>query len=293
MKKEIFLISMIAGILLLSFSLTAAKSKPDTALLLFPAGKKININSGTLEVIFSLDYSFDDYLRPELSEFSPFKFIRVYGRYGLEYDQTKGNSEPFFRIMMYHHRGDHAFNFINPYYYYDLPDHYSDRRCFNGGFKSDKEKGIWISRGEWHSLAVTWKVDNGSLRVEMFLDGISRRVIDFTNKESSIRDFNDDDYIGIGDMDISPASILSYRLSNRVRTEEEITSKEPLKADDATTFFMNGAIAAKFKKYDRKKYFKMLKDQKIDVKTETFFGEFKIIDTPMGKAIQFYNKLSR
>jgi hypothetical protein len=292
MKDKLFFFGLLAGVVLLSFASVGAESKPDAAVLRFPADKKINISSGTLEVNFSLNYSFDDYLRPELSEFCPFNFLQIYNRYGLPNGRDQKANDPVICVIMYHNRGIHYIGFINTYYYFNVPGRF-DPREFSFWIAGNKENNIWISRGEWHSLAVTWKVDNGSLHVEIFLDGISRRVMNFPEKNDSIRDFNSDDYIGIGGMGFSQASILSYRLSNRVRTKEEITSKEPLKADDATTFFMNGAIAAKFKKYNREKYFKMLKNQKMDIEKETFFGEFKIIDTPKGKAIQFYSKLSK
>ena len=75
---------------------------------------------------------------------------------------------------------------------------------------------------------------------------------------------------------------------------DEIASKDPLKPDDATTFFLDGETAAKCGKFDAKDFSKMNKNGQIDTgKTGAFFGKFKIVTTPDGKAIQFYDKLSR
>ena len=114
------------------------------------------------------------------------------------------------------------------------------------------------------------------------------------DNDPDIRQFSKDDMIGIGGISLSPATILSYRISNRVRTKEEIVSKEPLKPDEATTFFLSGDTAAKCGKADRKDFLAMSKKGQIDVgKNGTFFGKFKIVNTPNGKAIQFFDKLSR
>lgn len=128
----------------------------------------------------------------------------------------------------------------------------------------------------------------------MFLDGKPQASKIFPLKESGTRTFSKDDTIGISALDLSAASILTYRLSSKVRTKEEIALKSPLKPDEATTFFLNGELAAKCGKFDAKEFEKMNKKGDIPMKKNgVFFGNYKIVETPKGKAIQFYHKLSR
>ena len=265
--------------------------EPDAALFLAPLNDSLNIDAGTLETRFSLDYSFDEYLRPEASNCSPFFFLQIYNKDGSPHG--KNEKDPVVCILMHQGTGIHRFFFGNADYFLETKAP-SPAKHKGFSFPGSKEAGTWISQGEWHSLAVTWKVEKEALHVEMFLDGKLRNHYAFTTKDTGIRPLSKDDLLGIGDLGLSPATILSYRLSNRVRTKEEIASEDPLKPDEATTFFLDGETAAKFGSFDRKDFEKMSKKGKMDLKKNgAFFGKFKIVDTPKGKAVQFYDKLSR
>lgn len=271
------------------------KDKPrdvDAALLLVPLNDAVSIDAGTLETRFNLNYTFDDSLRPEESICVPFVFLKVLGKDGSR--DEKDEKAPKLSIIAYIARGSHSFLFFNSYYYMKVnnpPD--TIYRTLNT--RGNKEKGPWISQeDEWHSLAVTWKVENGGLHVSSFFDGKFCQKTTLPIKESNIPPFAKDDLIGIGGLDLSPATILSYRLSNRVRTVEEIASKDPLKPDKETTFFLDAETAMKFSSFERNDFVRMNKSGEINMKKKgAFFGKFKIVDTPEGKAIQFYNKRSR
>ena len=271
----------------------AKDNKPkevDAALFLAPFNNSLSIDAGTIEIRFCLNYSFDECLRPETSKCLPFAFLQIY-----EKDGTLVDVRAPLSIASYQNRSSHSILFYNNVYYLEK-DTQPVTRNYTLGLLGNKERGIWFSENEWHSLVVTWKVENNALNATMFLDGnvCSSKKFPIKDNDPDIRQFSKDDMIGIGGISLSPATILSYRISNRVRTKEEIVSKEPLKPDEATTFFLSGDTAAKCGKADRKDFLAMSKKGQIDVgKNGTFFGKFKIVNTPNGKAIQFFDKLSR
>lgn len=266
------------------------EEKVDAVLFVMPLENAVNINAGTLEVRFSLDYSFDDSLRPAASRCVPFEFLQVYGGDGVSYfDKTTG---PAFGVRMYQSGGAHSFWFGYRGYYYETndnpPAHNSCAAVYN-----DREKGPWLKAGEWHTFAATWRVDNEAWLVELFIDGKPATNRRFPKKESDVGPFAKGDFMGIGGESLSAGTIQSYRLSNRVRTKEEIASEKPLVSDDATTFFMNGDTAEKIASMKSKDYAAMKKNKKINIMQPVFVGEVKIVNTPKGKAIQFYKKKSR
>jgi hypothetical protein len=185
----------------------------------------------------------------------------------------------------------HRLSFETNYYSWELKGP-PPLRSGGTSISPAKERGTWILEDEWHSFAVTWKVENDGLHAEMFLDGKLQISKIFPLKESAAGPFAKDDLIGIGGLEMSSGSILYYRLSNKIRTKEEIASKAPLKPDEATTFFLDGELAAKYGKNSLKDFKTMSKKGEIVIKKNgSFFGNFKIVKTPKGKAIQFYDKL--
>ena len=271
----------------------AKKDKPkenDAALFLAPLNDSLNIDAGTMEAVFSLNYSFDDYLRPDTSACTPFIFLKIYNK---DVSSAREKEQGMLTISESQSKGSHGIYFGTNYYSFEIPGP-PIYRSGGTGINPDKNRGSWLLENEWHSLAVTWKVENDGLHAEMFLDGKPQTSKIFPLKESGIRPFSKDDLIGIGSLDMSAASILTYRLSKKVRTKEEIASNDPLKPDESTTFFLDAEIAAKCAKYDAKDFNKINNSGEISAKKNgVFFGNYKIIKTPKGKAIQFYDKLSR
>lgn len=261
----------------------------DAVLFLAPVEGVFNLQAGTLETRFCLDYSFDDYLKPELSSVSPFTFFRIHPKLGTP--QNKNVIHPYISIYMQQSQGSHVIHFGNNCYYKDTKS--EPYRAYTLPIYSNKDKGPWLLRSEWHALATTWKLEGDSLFLEMFLDGKSCSKGCFTNKVSGILPLSNAYLFGIGGYGLSPATLLSYRLSNRVRTAEEIAAQGPLKPDEATTFFLNGETAGTFSIMDRNTFDEMSKSGKGLIRKGTFIGKYKIIDTKNGKAIQFYNQLSR
>ncbi len=294
--RIIVLAAMLAFTLATADTWAAAKdNKPkeiDAAIFLAPFNDSLSIEAGSIEVRFCLNYSFDENLRPESSRCTPFIFLKIYNKDGSLLSE-KDESDPFL-FTSRQNRGANSIGFGTQYYYMKKNVPPPNDKRFGIGIGGDKENGIWLLENEWHSMAVTWKVEKDGLHAEMFLDGKSQASRIFPIKESNTRPFSKDDLIGIGGLNLSPATILSYRISNRARTNDEIASKNPLKPDEATTFFLDGETAAKCGKYDAKEFGKMNKKGQIDTgKTGAFFGKFKIVNTPNGKAIQFFDKLSR
>jgi hypothetical protein len=272
----------------------AKKDKPaeiDAAIFLVPMNDALKIDAGTIEVIFSLDYSFDSYLRPDESNCTPFTFLGIYNK---DFSQARDKDDGVILASAHQGTGSHGMTFATNYYYWETKEPQPFKGFGIAMVNPVKEKGTWIEEGECHSVAVTWKVESDGLHTESFFDGKSQAKRIFPLKDTNTRPFSKDDLIGIGGYNLSAGSILSYRLSNKVRTGEEIAEKGPLKQDEATTFLLNAESAAKCAKFDKKDMGKMIKNGKLDIKKNgAFFGNYKIVDTPNGKAIQFYNKRSR
>lgn len=272
-----------------------AKKEIDAGLLLIPAEGVIDLGKGTCEIRFSLDYSFSDYLRPAASGCVPFSFLGLYS-----YDESKSTppvansdkEDTIFNIQVRQKRGLHQILFFSNYYFV-LTGTPPERHI--GISISGEQKGAFISKGEWHTLAVTWQLQDGKWNSTIFLDGKKWRHMIYPEKEIGIRPIGKNDLIGIGSLDFSSGSIQSMRISNRVRSDEELSLKDPLKRDDATTFFIDGSIAAKCKQLDKEELGKLGKMLKRKGKDEVgvFVGNHVIVDSPEGKAIQFYKKLSR
>lgn len=271
----------------------------EAALCLTPLNNAVDINAGTLEVRFSLDYSFDEPLRPEESSCSPFTFLQVYDGSGAPYGPSRVSPtpEPAFMIWLQQWKGFDSISFYNRFYCFEWPRDPAVPGPAQKGYElivqPNKEKGPWFRAGEWHTLATTWVVEKGALQVEIFIDGVSRSKQSFPVKESAVNPFPKGDFLSIGGLTLSPATILAYRLSNRVRTKEEIMSDKPLTSDEATTFFMNGETAGKAKVMKKEEFDAMRKNKKISIHQTVFIGDMKIVSTPKGKAVQFYKKRSR
>ncbi len=289
--------AVMAAMAALALTAMGAKDKAkeiDAGMFFTPAAGVLNLDVGTLEVRFSLDYSFSDYLRPESSQCTPFSFLRTFN-----YNDKTGvllpnrEKEPVVGIATAQWRGTHAIVFSNNRHFKWV--HQPPEKAGHVSIPGTREKGAFLSKGEWHALAVTWRSETNGLRVEMFLDGKSWSKYTFPDTDSEVRAVGEGDLIGIGGLELSPATVQSYRLSNRVRTPEEMAPDKPLKSDEATTFFLDGESAAKFRKLDRKDVsriggaFRSLGKATKGV----FVGNYQVVSTPSGKAIQFYKKLSR
>lgn len=263
----------------------------DSALFLAPLGSTINLKAGTLEARFALDYSFSEYLRPEQSSYITFYFLQIFGKDGTM--RGSDETDPWISAPLCQGRGNNTLLFGTSHYYRESPGDPPVRNCYVG-INPSEETGPWLKQGEWHALAATWELDDkGALQLELFLDGKSYERREFPIRNSKVRALAKDDLLGIGGQGLSPAIVLAYRLSNRVRTREEITSPKPLAADEATTFFMNGTTAAQCKMIKPAAYAKMRKEETLNIRGKgAFIGDVKFVNTPQGKAIQFYDKRS-
>lgn len=263
--------------------------EPDAVQFLAPLNDAIDMNAGTLEVRFALNYSFSDYIRPDLSACVPFRFISLLSKEGTS--MPSGDSTPWLNLHFKQKRGLHTILYGNNHHY-SAPDAEPEKHNSSLGVNSDEQKGPWFKKGEWHSLAATWCIDDKDvMHLELFLDGKSYKRSSFPKKTSSLRPLAKDDLIGIGGQDVSEATLLSYRISNRVRTKEEITSENPLTPDDATTFFLDATIAAQCKVLKQSVFAKMVNTKTVSIKGKgVFVGTPEFVNTPKGKAIQFSAK---
>lgn len=262
---------------------------PDAVMFLAPLNDAITVDTGTIEVRFALNYSFSDYVRPDLSACTPFRFFSLLDKEATP--MNSGYTTPWFNLLFNQKRGKNMILYGNNYYY-SAPEAEPEIRNSTLGINGDETKGPWFKKGEWHSLAATWLVDEkGIMQLELFLDGKSYKRSSFPRKTSSLRPLDKNDLIGIGGQEISEATLLSYRISNRVRTKEEITSDQPLTPDEATTFFLDGTTAAQCKVLKQSVFAKMVNTKTVSIKGKgVFVGTPEFVNTPKGKAIQFSAK---
>lgn len=264
---------------------------PDAVMFLAPLNDAIDMNAGTLEVRFALNYSFSDYIRPDLSACVPFRFISLLSKEGTPF--RSGDSTPWLNLHFKQKRGIHTILYGNNHHY-SAPDAEPEKRNSSLGVNSDEQKGPWFKKGEWHSLAATWCIDDKDvMQLELFFDGKSCQRRSFPKKTSSLRPLTKDDLISIGGLDVSEATLLSYRISKRVRTNEEIASDKPLTPDDATTFFLDGTTAAQCKVLTHGAFTQMINTKSFTIKDKGIFvGSPKFVSTPKGKVIQFSTRNS-
>lgn len=299
------------ALLTLSLTITGGHGKPaektaskagrppecDAVVLIAPLNDMVNMNAGTMEACFSLDYSYDDYLKPESSGCVPFSFLIATGPNRLSGDLKTGVNEPSLSILEMQSRGNHSLLYHSNLYYCEYPNPTDSNeppiKAYEAVVGSSKEKGPWFNPGEWHTFAVTWVLSNEVLKVEMYVDGKLKQWRSYPRKASGIGPFSKTDFIKIGGESLSPLTMLSYRLSNRVRTKEEIASDKPLVSDDATTFLLNGDNAGKIKSGKMDEWRNMRSSKKIKIAQAVFFGKIKIVNTIKGKAVQFFQTRSR
>lgn len=270
------------------------KAKLDSAFFLIPAKGLINMKAGTLEARFCLDYSFSDYLRRKSSACVPFMFMRLYHIDSEGSLKANGDNNPVLNVTAQQNRGRHSIVFNN-FEYYRWNHQKPPGRVKTCKINGIKGKGVFLEKGGWHSLAVTWQVEDKVLNVAMYMDGKLQSKETFNKKETGVRDISDLDLIGIGGArNLSPGTILNLRISNRVKTLDEIKADKLFKREKDTAFFLDGNSKfgkklkmSKFINLD--KLFKSKKNRELGV----IFGDYKIVKTPDGKAIQFYKKLSR
>ena len=260
---------------------TSAKAKPSAGMFLVQAGDKFDVNAGTLAVRFLLNYSLDSYLMPELSEYATFPFLQVGGGQNhLSVDQDVA----YMAVTIRQERGKNFFQLT-------ANTHHTVRRIgTNDVFRRaalsvnlSRENGPWLERGEPHDLVVTWKILDDDLHLDMYLDGkpVGSRV--YKERKAGISAFTNDGFLSIGSTQISAATLLSYRLSKRALTREEVAAKAPL--DDAYLF--NETTLGKVKKVSLPEFRAMDKSGKLDYKRGVFIGDYQIIQTSEGKGVQF------
>lgn len=297
----------VAAALMAALMVMEAEAKPaqkvekppeyDAAILIAPLNDMVNMSAGTMEAHFSLDYSYDDYLRVQSSGCTPFTFLIATGPNRLLGHPKKGENEPALSIYEGQLRGHHALHYNSNLYYYEYPNRTDSNeppiKAYAESVGSNKEKGPWFKQGEWHRFAVTWALSNDVLKIEMYVDGELKRARNFPKKTSSIEPFAKTDFIKLGGETLSPLTMLSYRLSNRVRTKEEIASDKPLVEDQNTTFLLNGTTADKIKVMKLEEWTAMRSAKKLKITQPVFFGKIKIVTSAKGKAVQFYQTRSR
>lgn len=258
--------------------------------VLFPAKGHIDLNQGTVEMVFSLAHSFGDTftVSPDQSAAITAAFPMLYNASGRPYSFSyEAHTTPLFFLGAVHRlSSDDSLLFL-----------YAGRLPKNEG--NDYEglrvgmNDAPIKENQWHHLAATWKFESKTCRYAMYFEGkkVKERVCAIEGNPKP----SDTDLLGIGTLTYPQCNIQSLRISNRPRTDEEISAGKTagLARDEATSYFLDAASIVKLKKASLQEINRASDNKKAALKVGrngTVFGDFKIVPAPDGKkAIQFFS----
>ena len=144
---------------------------------------------------------------------------------------------------------------------------------------SSKKADTFLKAGSWHSMAATWRQTNEAHAVEFFIDGkrVGRGTIPH-RASLSTSSLADDDLLVFGAPGQMYGSLQRVRISDRVRSAEEIAAAETsgLVKDDATLLLFDGAAVLKMKANDIKQFTENASERKLRVPPEgVVFGKLK------------------
>ncbi|HPN84215.1 MAG TPA: hypothetical protein PK821_02665 [Victivallales bacterium] len=141
-------------------------------------------------------------------------------------------------------------------------------------------KPIDFKKDQWHYIAVTWKKEGKNYESEMCIDGVFRKKSVAPEFEDITFDF-EEMYFIVGSHEDCNIAVDSFRVSKKVRTNEEILKsfESGLSSDDATLLFHNGASFEKMKKVSERS-----EPKKCSPKGE-IYGASRMVSGKSGKAI--------
>jgi len=257
--------------------------KPQYGEIVFPRKGSIDFDEGTYEIWFKPTYTTSESMFGADTKRSTIVFMSAevdekFKRKNSGKDKSASEQVVFsnLKLTMGHHAaGPGQLNFWS--------------NLFDA--RKNKEKGSQVQaahelrnpdfqKDRWYYLAITWKHSGEEYECGIYIDDTYRKFKNVTACSDDKR-VVDEMFLVIGSAEDCNMAVDSFRVSNRVRTDEEITKsfESGLSQDDATLIFHNGESFAKMKKVSER-----TDPLKCSPKGE-ILGASKMVDGKFGKAI--------
>lgn len=223
-----------------------AKAKSSTAshsgALVFPAAGLFDPSKGSVEMIFSPSYSAEDNLATG-SGISTFSILSIYGPKA----SGRGLDGLSWRVGIGQWQNGNHISISSSLF--ERPRAYKPSiNYFTSGLKTAEDKTF--KAGQWYSCAATWERKETNYTLRLYFDGklrgSTRMPVSTLFGDAKP---NPKDLLVIGNPRMMRGTLEALRISNRVRTKEEIAalSKNPLVKDADTLLFVDAEMALKMK----------------------------------------------
>ena len=231
----------------------ARKVDPDenNAAIMFPAKGRLNVTNGTIEAVFSLAYSFGDQFGTAGSGRRLFALLSTHNSAGARYDAASpGKTGPGLNFNVY--LGQYQsrdYMFVTSSLFERPQKNLPPARYITSALPA-KDKANSVKAGEWHTMAVTWRLTNGAHVVTFYLDGKRMGRGSAPHRAGfSTLSMADDDLLAFGFPGQMYGSLQSVRVSGRARSDAEIAAAEKagLVKDGDTLLLLDGASVLKMK----------------------------------------------
>lgn len=260
----------------------ASSARVEGAALVFPAKDVFDPDKGSYEALFSPTFSYGDKLATG-SSIRTFSFLSIVGPQG----SGKGEQGFTFRISMGQQRNSNHMTLSSSRFerlrqYYAPVNHTS---CSLNSTNSPPFKA-----GDWRSVAATWTRTSTNYVLCLYFDGqrMNRTTIPASRFYGNAP-IDPKDLLIIGSTSRMRGNLEAVRISNRVRTPEEIMAidKKGLAKDEHTLLLINAESVSQMKS----RSLDILKNQNkrnITVPSEgTIFGVLTEIEGKTTKGIAF------
>ncbi len=294
------------------FTVAAPGKDASFGMILFPAKDNINFDEGTFELWFCLNYSFEQDMLKGGSSISPMSFFKILDPTGnklaaeTESSSKKSSKSKNSRssssssdnviegvplgASMSQHRNSHLFRYGSLAFGVKRKVWNGEKfvHVISGGGLSAPSKKLGWKKGEWHYMALTWKKldDGGYLASLTFDDGKTQKQSFLPNPK--VKEENAyDNIIAVGSTQQAWGSINCFRISNKIRTAEEMKESyaNGLKKDDATLLLQDGSSIKSLKSLSSAK----LGENPLRLRDGVVCGNLKLIDGKFGKAVSLSN----
>lgn len=258
----------------------SANPNENNAVIVFPAKGNIDVTNGTIEAVFCLAYSFGDQFSSAGSSRKLFSLLSTHNAAGEQYNvgnpKKVGPGLGFSVHFSQYQSRDYVYLSSS---LFERPRSNHDPVRYVSTAFSSKKADTFLKAGSWHSMAATWRQTNEAHAVEFFIDGkrVGRGTIPH-RASLSTSSLADDDLLVFGAPGQMYGSLQRVRISDRVRSAEEIAAAETsgLVKDDATLLLFDGAAVLKMKANDIKQFTENASERKLRVPPEgVVFGKLK------------------
>ncbi len=263
---------------------SAKPKKPEYGAIVFPRKGIINFEEGSFEIWLKSTYNTAEAMFGGGSGRSPITMMQTFQQNPSpkrgETSQSETKMEPASLIIIVGHMAaSHGYL------------HFKGRMfdAFMGTKPEERlRRAVEVNppkfdfkKDEWHFVAATWKKVGQEYECSFYIDDTFKAKVNVLADVEGVDMDPDNTYFCVGEYKDCNMGVDSFRVSKRVRTEEEILEsfKSGLKTDESTLLFHNGSSLEKLRKTSE-----WPNPFKCNPKGE-IFGAYKMEKGKFGKAI--------